>query len=160
MKKTKLFNLFDLVAIALIVVLAAVFLLLRGLDAQTGEDDSLEPNSTVRYTVEFTNLRHGMAERFTVGEELFTQGAGMSLGTIEEVRVEPTVAVLADTEQGVYRVEASQLNETAFVTLVAECVETDQAIRVSNALNIRIGGGVYAETPEYLASGTIIGIER
>lgn len=146
-----LFNLFDVVVLLVAVALGAILLL-----ASRGSDKS---ETTVRYTVEFTNMQNNTAELLQVGDELEDRVKKYDLGTIISVEVGPTVNYLADQVNGGSHDQLSKTLQTATVVIEAPASETEQEILVSGGYEIKIGTGVSAKGPGYSCYGTVLAIE-
>lgn len=146
-----LFNLFDIVVLALALVLgAAVLLISKG----AGQKEI-----TVRYLVEFTNMQNNTAELIQVGDELEDRVKKYDLGKVISVEVGPTVNYLADQVNGGSHDQLSQTLQTATVVLEATATDDPQSILVSGGYLIKIGTGVSAKGPGYSCYGTVLAIE-
>lgn len=146
-----LFNLFDVVVLLIAVALGAILLFLT--------NGSSQSNTTVRYTVEFTNMQNGTAALIQEGDELEDRVKKYDLGKVLSVEVAPTSTYVTDAISG-RSYEASSITlETALVVLEAPATETEQDILVSGGYKIKIGTLVSAKGPGYSCYGTVLAID-
>ena len=151
-KLRDLFNLFDVVVLAVAILLAVVLVLIsRG----TGKE-----STTVLYTVEFTNMQNGSAALIQPGDSLVDRVKKFDLGKVVSVEVGPTYTHLTNTLEGGSQDVASALLQTAIVVIEAPCTETEQDFLVSGGFLIKIGTGVSAKGPGYSAYGNVLKIEK
>ena len=148
-----LFNLFDVVVILVIIALGAVLVLFSG-RGNKGE------SSTVRYTVEFTNMQNTTASLIQEGDSLVDRVKKFDLGKVVSVEVGATVRQLQDFEEGGTREAVASTLQTATVVIEASATETEQDILVSGGYIIKIGTQVSAKGPGYFCSGVVLAIER
>lgn len=106
------FNLFDVVVILVIIALGAVLVLFSG---RGNKGDS----STVRYTVEFTNMQNNTASLVQVGDSLVDRVKKFDLGKVVSVEVGATVRQLQDFEEGGTREAVASTLQTATVVIEA-----------------------------------------
>jgi hypothetical protein len=151
-------NLFDLIIIALVVVLAVGFLWWRGVLGNS--DDSASSTRTLRYTVELTRMYGDSAQLIQVGDTLVDGARKYSLGTVVSVEVGDCMVVTNDYETGTSTSVPLPGYQTATVVLECECTETDTQLTVGGGYVVRAGGTVSVRGPGYAASGSIITIER
>lgn len=147
-----LFNLFDIVVLA-IAVLMGIILVLFSKGANVTD-------TTVRYTVEFTNMQNGTASLIQPGDSLVDRVKKLDLGKVVSVEVSNTIRQVQDFEQGGIREAISTTQETAIVVIEAPATETEQDFLVSGGFTLKIGVGVSAKGPGYAGYGTVLAIER
>ena len=147
-----LFNLFDIVVLAVAVLLAAVLIFIsRG----TGKEAT-----TVVYTVEFTNMQNESASLIQPGDSLVDRVKKFDLGKVLSVEVGPTYTQRNDQMEGGTREVPSQTLQTATVVIEAPATETEQDFLVSGGFLIKIGTSVSAKGPGYSCYGTVLKIEK
>lgn len=148
-----LFNLFDVVVILIILALGAVLVLFSGKGSKAAA-------STVRYTVEFTNMQNGTASLIQAGDSLVDRVKKFDLGKVVSVEVSDTVRQVQDFEHGGMKEVTSETRQTATVVIEAAASETEQDILVSGGYLLKIGTQVSAKGPGYFCSGVVLAIER
>lgn len=147
-----LFNLFDIVVLAIAVLLGVILVLFsRGAGKES---------TTVIYTVEFTNMQNGTAGLIQPGDSLVDRVKKFDLGKVLSVEVGPTYNQLTNTLEGGTKEAASQTLQTATVVLEAPATETEQDFLVSGGFLIKIGTSVSAKGPGYSCYGTVLAIEK
>ncbi len=150
----RFFNLFDVIAIAVILALAAVLVLVgRGLG---GDGESME----ITYVVEIPSIQESMAGLISPGDALVDRIKKYDVGTIESVELS-TARVLVNDQinGGASYVEVPDECE-AVITIKAPAVVTDTEITVDKGYVIRVGSSVVLKGPGYQISGTIIALNR
>lgn len=151
-KLRDLFNLFDVAVLAVAVLLGVVLILIsRG----AGKEQT-----TVLYTVEFTNMQNGSASLIQPGDSLVDRVKKFDLGKVLTVEVGPTYTQIENRLEGGSHEIASQTLQTATVVIEAPATETEQDFLVSGGFLIKIGTSVSAKGPGYSAYGTVLKIER
>lgn len=151
-KLRDLFNLFDVAVLAVAVLLGVVLILIsRG----AGKEQT-----TVLYTVEFTNMQNGSASLIRPGDSLVDRVKKFDLGKVISVEVGSTIRQVQDFQQGGVLEAESSIQQTATVVLEAPATETEQDFLVSGGFLIKIGTVVAAKGPGYSAYGTVLKIER
>lgn len=155
-KKYRILNVFDLVVIALCVVLAAVYLLGRngGTAAVVGS------SRTVTYTIELTYLQNSSGALIQPGNKLIDNVKKYDMGEVTAVRVEPSTQQVQDFVNGGYHAVESQRLETAYLTVTAPCTETDTEILVNGEYLIRVGTSVSVKGEGYFGTGYVLAIDR
>ena len=147
-----LFNLFDIVVLAIAVLLGVVLVLFsRGAGKEA---------TTVIYTVEFTNMQNGSASLIQPGDSLVDRVKKFDLGKVVSVEVSDTVRQVQDFENGGMKEATSETRQTATVVIEASASETEQDILVSGGYLLKIGTQVSAKGPGYFCSGVVLAIER
>lgn len=147
-----LFNLFDIVVLAIAVLLGVVLVLFsRGAGKEA---------TTVIYTVEFTNMQNGSASLIQPGDSLVDRVKKFDLGKVISVEVGPTYTQIEDLLEGGSHEAVSQTLQTATVVLEAPATETEQDFLVSGGFLIKIGTSVSAKGPGYSCYGTVLTIEK
>lgn len=147
-----LFNLFDIVVLAIAVLLAVILILFsRG----AGKEQI-----TVRYTVEFINMQNDTASLVQPGDSLVDRVKKFELGKVVSVEVGPTVRQIQDFSLGGMKEVESSMFQTATVVIEAPATETEKDILVSGGYLIKIGTTVAAKGPGYFCNGTVLKIEK
>ena len=156
-KKRIRFNLFDVIVIAVILVLAAAaYLILNGLP---GAADAAE-TTTVTYTLELTGLREEMSDSVAVGDTFYETSNGYAIGTVTAVEVVPYTVNATDKENAVIRSEEVSGYISLQITLEIEVIETDDSLTTEEGQVIRTGVSIKASNGTLLGSGYIIWTER
>ncbi|MBQ4381402.1 MAG: DUF4330 family protein [Oscillospiraceae bacterium] len=159
-KKHSILNVFDLVVIALIVVLAVVLFIMTRPQPSQSQEDAAPASRTIRYTVEFAGMQNGTAELIKAGDVLLERGKLYDLGTIESVTVSPTTYLNFDYETNEYKLTEMSTEQTVVAVVVAACTENDRQILIGGKQEIKVGGSYRFNGPGYYSAGTVIGIER
>lgn len=147
-----LFNLFDVVVLAIAVILAVILVVFsRGVGKES---------TTVIYTVEFTNMQNDSASLIQPGDSLVDRVKKFDLGKVLSVEVGPTYTQRNDQMEGGSREVPSQILQTATVVIEAPAIETEQDFLVSGGFLIKIGTSVSAKGPGYSCYGTVLKIEK
>lgn len=145
----RFFNLFDIVAILVILALALVLVLAN----RAGTEASAKDGS-VTFTLEFTGMQNGSEQMIAPGDRLTDKIKKYSIGTVDAVEITDTP--LPD--------DPKRANEdpgkTAYVTVTAPCTETETEISVGGGFLVRVGLPVSVRGPGYFGSGYIVGIQR
>lgn len=155
----KLLNLFDIVIIAVVVVLAGVFLLWRAGKLST-QENVVHDNSTVRYAIELSNMRYDSAEMIQVGDEILDNIKNFTMGTVVAVEVRDAETLTKDYETGAYIVSTIPGAKTAVVTLESDCVESATGFVVDGGYSVCGGNSVNVVGPGYYGQGYVLYIER
>lgn len=151
-------NLFDLIIIALVVILAAGFLWWKGILGGTGTSSS--STRTVRYTIELTQMYGDSAQLIQVGDTIVDGVHKYTMGTVVSVDVGDCIVSSHNYETGTYESVVMPGYQTATVVLESECSETDTQIMVGGGYVIRGGLSVTVRGPGYAATGSILSVER
>lgn len=147
-----LFNLFDIVVLAIAVILAVILVVFsRGAGKEA---------TTVIYTVEFTNMQNNSASLIKPGDSLVDRVKKFDLGKVLSVEVGPTYTQHNNQLEGGSYDVASQTLQTATVVIEAPATETEQDFLVSGGFLIKIGTAVSAKGPGYSCYGTVLKIEK
>lgn len=155
----RIFNLFDLILIAVAAALAAVLLVSLG-DKSSGITGPVQTQTQIRYTVELTGIENGAASLIKAGDPVVDKIKKYSMGTVESVEVTPTVRSVPDETSGVIKTSLVPGQETATVVITATASETDRDITVDGGYIIKVGLPVSVRIPGLSASGFILDVER
>lgn len=152
-KFSRYFNFFD---IALLIVAAVIVLVLVVSSAINREKSAV----TVRYTVEVTGFENGAENLIAVGDPVMDIVKKYDLGTIVDVKHEPTTWDVVDYDQGkvVKAIVPGQV--TTLVTVEVEAEDTPNALSVEGKYPLRVGVNVSVRTPALSFSGTLISFEE
>lgn len=154
-KKRIKFNLFDVIVIAVILLLAAAaYLILNGLP------NASENTVTVSYTLELTGLREEMADSVEVGDSFYVTSTGYEIGTVTAVEVVPYTVTATDKEEAVIRNQEVADYVNLQITLEVEVIETDDALTTEDGQVIRTGTSLTASNGTVIGSGFVIWTER
>ena len=78
-------------------------------------------------------------------------------GVIKDVRTEPTVVMVYDSINGVYRNEVNEEREDIYIDIEADCAVSDIAITTGDT-EIKVGQDIPVRGKGYATNGYIIGI--
>ena len=154
-KKHSLFNLFDIVVIALILILAAVLLLVN-----VGQSRESEDAGTVTYTMLLEGMRNNSGNLISPGDELVDKVKKYNIGTVVSVDVETAERQVNDYENGGLVDSVVEDQQNAIVIVEADCTETSSQITVDGGYIIRAGLTVSVRGPGYWGTGYIISVDR
>ena len=154
----KLLTKFDIVIIAVVVILAALFLFWKG--SQSGSEASSNVYKTVRYSIELTELNENAVSLIKSGDELFESVKNTSIGNVVSCEISNTKKWYDNLETG-GRTWTETDKKTALITLEAACTVSDSTIATqSGAYTIKIGQKIGVSGPGYNGTGFIVAIER
>lgn len=160
-KKTKWrLNIFDVIIIAVVLTIAAAVLIIwrsTGIDKSTGDDASA---TTIRYTVELTNMAGDTANLISAGDTLIDSVKKNTMGTVVLVDVSVMTTSTKNLENGDTVLSPVPDKMTATIVLEVEGTETQSQIVASSGYLIRVGEIVQALGPGYAGLGYIIAVER
>ena len=153
-------NLFDIIFIACIVVVAVIVVRLSGSDGVTFTAPAGEQR-TVTYTIIFERMIVNAALLVSYGDELIDRVENRPMGRIVSVDIQPARTFQPDLNTGnLYLREVPERNDV-FVVVEAPAVFTESQISlVDGGFVIRAGVSVSISGPGYNAMGFIVDIER
>lgn len=150
-------NIFDIVIIAIVLVIAVLFLYFTTFKGQSaGSNES----SVVTYMIELRDISKNVADKIQVGDALSDSVKKNDLGVVQSVRIVPYTTLGQVTETGEYILSEVPDRYTAILVVESPAVETDSSITVGSGFVIRCGTSVGAVGPGYIGIGTILTIER
>ncbi len=157
-KKKGFFNLFDVILIGVVLVIAVVFLMWQAKDSA---DSSDTPDSkTVQYTIELTGMQESTTELINVGDVLIDNIKRGEMGKIVSVDFENTKRSTKNMETGEFIMSEIPWLKTAIIVLEANCTESDSAIMTEGGFQVRAGDTVSVKGPGYAGKGFVIGVDR
>lgn len=152
-------NLFDIVFIACVIVIAAFVIVYSNQSESSAGIISAGTQQTVIYTVEFTGMIADTATLIHPGDSLVDKIEQRAIGTVVSVQLKPATRSQKNSLTG-ERIIAEVNGETdAVVVVSAQASVTDNQISV-NGFAVRVGLRVSINGPLYNGSGYIIDIER
>jgi len=151
-------NLFDIVAIVVIVALACVFVLLERQSAAAEETDT--GSGTVTYVVEFMAMENGSEAFIQPGDRLVDKVKKYEMGNVVSVEITDAREQTHNFEEGSMTEAVRTTGKDAYVTVRAACTETDRAITVGGGFTVRVGKRVSVRGPGYFGTGYIVDVVR
>ena len=152
----RFFNLFDIILIGVIVILAVVLVFL----SRTGEVDESSSHGTVTYVLELRRMENGSEEMVKAGDRLTDKIKKYDIGTVTNVEIKDAVSLQDDILQGASGDAVFPSGKDVYVTVEAPCTESGTAITVGGGYTIRVGRDVSVRGPGYFGAGYIIDIVR
>jgi len=152
----RFFNLFDIILIGVIIILAVVLVFL----SRTGEVDESAAQGTVTYVLELRRMENGSEELVKVGDRLTDKIKKYDIGTVTDVEIKDAATLADDILQGASGDTAFPTGKDVYVTVEAPCTENDTTITVGGGYTIRVGRDVSVRGPGYFGAGYIIDIVR
>ena len=149
-------NLFDIVLIAVIVILAAVLVFVGG----TGESSAVSENGTVTYVIEFKKMENGSENLIQVGDKLVDKIKKDEIGTVKSVEIKDAADLEDNMLEGGAADAVYENGKDVLVTIEAPCTENDRSITVGGGYVIRIGREASVRGPGYFGAGYIVDVER
>lgn len=155
-------NLFDILIIAVVIVVAVLLLWWRGVigGAQGSADDPAGVSSTVRYTMEFTQMTGDTAYLIQPGDALVDSVRKYEVGSVVSVDVTDAFSYAVDVEEGGYVRSPVPGAKNAVIVVESPCTQSEREILVGGGYPIRCGLPVQIKGPGYAGTGTILSIER
>lgn len=151
-----IFNLFDIIVIAVAVALAAVLLLTRS----GGVEQVVAQTTTVHYTIELTSMANGSAGLIAPGDPLVDKVKKYNIGTVTDVEVTDTETLTNDLENGEVKLTTSPGLQTATVEVEVQAAETSSQLTADGGFVLRVGQSVSVRGPGYWGTGYIVAVER
>lgn len=158
--KKKIFNFFDIVIIAIVIVLAALFLLWKSGMLNRGVQVDNAKSAAVQYTIKLDKLDSDTVSKMKAGDSLTDTIKNKYMGTVVSVETEPYTLVVLNEKTGEY-VQA-QYGDYLSAVIVVEvpCSISDKDITAESGFAISGQSEVSVSGPGYFGSGHIISIER
>ena len=152
-KKKYKVNIFDIVVI--VIVLAVAVLGYRYLNRE-----SVAETHKIRYTFELTDNLEGFSENINIGDNITDNVKNYYMGKVVDVKTEPCVKLINDTENGIVREAVVPGRETAIVTVEADVTESNSDLKVNGYYTVKVGLEVAVKGNGYAGRGYILDIER
>ena len=157
-------NLFDIILIAVVLVAAGAFAVVKlGGNTPAPVDSSAQsapvPQS-VRYVVQIEQALPQTAEMVEVGQHLHERTRKEDMGVIESVEVTPAKTLTKNEEDGAFLF--AEVPDRVDVTMIVSSPASfrDNSIVLASGLEIRAGNAVRVLGPGYYGSGYVLEIER
>jgi len=141
---------------ALIVLLLAALGLAIAL-AFFGVGAELSKERTVVLSVRVVDLQHEVSDQLRVGDTVFADAGGMSIGKITDVRVGPVTRAVADSQGGLQASADPTLDE-AIVVIEAVGRQGDGIVALHNQV-IQSGQSFDVVTKSLFMRGTVLSVE-
>lgn len=156
-KRKLRFNLFDVVIILLVLAVLAAALMLR--NRSTGGAAVGGPEThTMRYTVEFTETQHEMAESIRIGDGAYRSTDGQYLGTIVDVQTLPHEKVEYSTAAGRYVSFLCDDSDDLYLTIENEGYCTGKDIMIGS-ISAKVGSELAVKGRGFARGGYIYAID-
>ena len=141
----------------LIVIIAALAIAAAGImfAPKLGQHKT---NREVEFTVMIQDKEKGLADTMKSGDKVTLSLTEKDGGVIEDVRTEPTVAMVYDSIEGVYRNETNREREDIYIKIKADCSVSDIAISTGDT-KIKVGQEIPVRGKGYATNGYVIEIE-
>ncbi len=119
----------------------------------------MEPstNETITFTVMIQDREKGIAAAMSEGDNVTLSLTEKDGGVIKSVRTEPTVVMVYDSIDGVYRNEVNDEREDIYIEIEADCKVTDKSITTGDT-DIKVGADIPVRGKGYATNGYIIDI--
>ena len=156
-------TLFDIVIIAVVIVVGAVLVWFTGMaggSGDTGEEQGPADTGTLHYTIELRQMVGESAYLIQEGDQLLDRVRKYSIGTVVSVEVGDAVTYAHNMEEGTYVPVTVPGSLTATVVVESPYTVSGRDILVDGGYVIRTGLDVQVSGPGYAGSGSIITLER
>lgn len=119
-------------------------------------------NKTTAQQVEFTVMiqdrEKGLADTMSAGDKVTLSLTEKDGGVIKEVKADPSVVMVYDGIEGVYRNQQNDEREDIYVTVTADCEVGDRSIKTGGT-TIKVGQEIPVRGKGYAATGFVIEIK-
>ena len=157
--KRRLLTTFDIVLIAVVVVIAALFLVWKASQNTSGDVQTVA-SQTVRFTMEFIDVVEELPQYISEGDALVETTKNTSIGEVVSYSFEKTKVWKDDLETGGLKMLETDA-PTALITAEVLCDSTDSAfLTKSGGIELRVGEPIGIYGPGYWAKGYIVAVER
>ena len=152
------FNFFDIIIIAVVILLAAgfIFIKVRG----GGEGGEIPQMQTVQYKIEITNVAEGTEALIQPGDKIVDKVKKQDMGTVVSSRFYPQQKSAVNLETGDLLFTDVPGAYAAEITLEAECSESASAFVTGGGYEVKVGTQVSILAPGYGGSGYVVDIVR
>jgi len=151
-KKFKI-NLFDIVIIAVVLVLA-IFVY------KYAHKEAAVDTKPIRYTFELTDNQVGFTDNIHVGDEITDNVKNYYMGKVVAVEKAPHKELTDEVENGKILEAETPGKETAIVTVEVNAAESARDLKVNGDFIVKAGIAIAAKGPGYAGRGYILSIER
>ncbi|MBQ9974411.1 MAG: DUF4330 family protein [Oscillospiraceae bacterium] len=161
-RKLKL-NLFDIGLIAVVVLVAAVFVGMKFMSEPAPVDPGagLPVNmQTVRYVVELEQVHEQTADMVQPGQVIYERTKRECMGTVLDVTVNDATTLTKDEERGTFQFVEVPERYNVVMTVESKCTVKEDAIVLDSGLEVRAGTSVRVLGPGYYGAGYILSVER
>ncbi len=153
-------NVFDIVLIALAVVLAAVYLISRGSAPASSPTQPAAGTVSVSYTVEITELDELYAGDVKAGEPIVDRIKKYNIGTVESVETEPAMRNVDNRAEGTVERAPVPGCVTLYVNVTAQGVVSGSSIVIDGGYELKVGLPCSFKTPGFSGAGAIVRVGR
>ncbi|MEA4816529.1 MAG: DUF4330 domain-containing protein [Lachnospiraceae bacterium] len=148
-----LFNLFDIVIVAIVLVLAfgAYFFMHK---------ETIVETKKLTYMVELNDLPAGFSENIHIGDKVTDNVKNYNMGTVTDFKAEAYKKLTEDYETGKMADSIVPDRESVILTIEANVTESESDFRVDGNFLVKAGLVANVKGPGYAGSGFIINIKR
>ncbi len=150
-------NFFDIVIIAVVVIIAFILIYLSVSGRISGTNGV---SGQVTYTFEITDISENTRDMIHEGDVIVDKIKKYRIGKVKSVSYTPYQLSGTDyaNQTRVFTDVPGRYN--ANIVITADCIETEDSLTVSGGFYVRVGTEVSILGPGYSGSGYIIAIER
>ncbi len=149
------FNIFDVIIIALVIVVAAVGYKML---ASTGEN-AVVSVSEVSFTVEIANCENNLASKISVGDNVYDSVKGGYYGTVQKVETKPSTSVVSNTASGSYEMVEYPNRNNVYVTIKGTPTSMTEGNIQFASQKVKVGTVAYLKSANYVGYGYVIDID-
>ncbi len=151
------FNFFDIIIIAVVILLAAGFIFIKMRGGESGEIPQMQ---TVQYKIEITNVAEGTKDLIQPGDKIVDKVKKQDMGTVVSSRFYPQQKSAVNLETGDLVFTDVPGVYAAEITLEAECSESVSSFVTGGGYEVKVGTQVSILAPGYGGSGYVVDIVR
>ena len=157
-------NLFDLLVMALVLVVAVGVVGMKYRQQQAAQSEQGQTNApgaiTVRYEVELTQMFYDTAMQVQPGDKLTERTRKEAMGTVESVEVTLTRVQSKNELTGNYHFVEIPERYTATMMVTSPATQSENKIVLDSGLEVRAGQSIRVFGPGYYGTGYITCVER
>ncbi|MBS4960091.1 MAG: DUF4330 family protein [Clostridiales bacterium] len=152
-KKKFRINIFDIVILAVVVIVGAGFYLFT-------HREVVQETKTISYTLEITEVPVGFSENIKPGDKITDSVKNYYMGNVVEVDAQKSTRIVDDYETG-RKVEAVVPGkETVILTLETSVIDTAANLTVESGYVVKAGKEANIKGPGYAGTGYILTVNR
>lgn len=158
-ERGRFFGLLNIVDIAIIIIVLLVVGVGGMYVLKKKNVDSVEQATRpMSYTVEFQHLNQATIEAVKKGQQVFNSSTSAYLGVIEDFKVVPQKAVIANTTLGVYEEHQIPGEMTLYLTIKGNGSDNARSIVIENH-TVKVGKQLNVKGKGYAFPGYIVDIK-
>ena len=139
-----------LIVIVAVAAIAVLWVMFGGSSVKT-------ESQSVEFTVMISDREKGLADTMSSGDKVTLSLTEKDGGVIKDVKAEPSMIMVYDGIEGVYRNEVNEEREDIYVTVTADCEVSERAIKTGDTM-IKVGANIPIRGKGYATNGYIIEI--